>query len=360
MKPLRALLGIALCCVLASCNLPAAQPTATPAPTAVPLPSSTPVPVSTPTSPPPTLSPTRTTVPTATRTLAPTPTATRTVVPTATRVPWPVPASARPTPKSGSNLTNGVFDVVIIVDKKAPEVKREDAVRVFELAARELAARTGEWMRLVDVVYGMERQVTGNEYTEMSNLAGEYLKKNPNNPPDGIILFSDTYTCKNAGGFSLSYKPPIAFQNEYRSPRSEVGNDKVYLAVVEFQHQYARCGYGDPNNTARQGAVSIDGECFNQAGVTCVQSGDLWVCPNSLQDAFRDHDLFLAMMIDHEFTHPFGIDPVDLNLDHFAASSCTKRGGVTQAQYDAVMAGDRYDAQRYLGLCPDVWPRFHR
>jgi hypothetical protein len=272
----------------------------------------------------------------------------------------PVPASPRPTPKSGSNLTNGVFDVVIIVDGKAPAVSREDAVRVFELAAREMAARTGEWMRLVDVVYGMDRQPAPNEYDQMKNMAGAYLSKNPANPPDGIILFTDTETCRNAGGFSLSYKPQIAFKSEYPSPRTEVGSDKVYLAVVEYHHQYARCGYGDPNTTTRQSPVSINGECFNQAGVACVQSGDLWICPTSLNDLFRDHDFFVANMIDHEFLHPFGIDPVDLNLDHYASSSCKARGGVTQAQYDAVMAGDRYDAQRYFGLCPDVYPRFHR
>ncbi|MDP3047586.1 MAG: hypothetical protein Q8O07_08925 [Chloroflexota bacterium] len=65
-----------------------------------------------------------------------------------------------------------------------------------------------------------------------------------------------------------------------------------------------------------------------------------------------------ATIIIHEFLHPFGIDP-DMNLDHYASTSCFKRGGVTAAQQAAVIT-DLYESQYYHGMCPDVFARFKR
>ena len=338
---------------MASCSsvVPTISPTATPLPTAT---STAPPTVTT--------TPTRPPASTATRTPLPPPTATPapTIPPTPTRQPMPVPAAPRPTPKSIQNGQNGLFDVVVLVDKRSPDLSRADVNRVFEVAATQMAARTGQWMRLVDVVYGMSRSTTGNEYVQMENLALDYLKQNPANPPEGIILFSDTESCRNAGGFSRSIKPGFAFQNEYKSPRPEVGADKVYLAVVEYNHPYAQCGYGTPGGQTRLSAVSINGECRNRAGIACVPSGDRWVCPDSQKDLYADHDYFVASIIVHEFLHPFGIDPTDLEMDHYAATGCQKRGGVTAEQYKVLVNGDLYDAQLYLSLCPDVFARFRR
>ena len=132
--------------------------------------------------------PTRTS--TAIRTSTPAPTLTRppTATPTITRVPLPTPASPRPTPLSLQNSKNGLFDVVVIVDKASPDIARSDVTRVFETAASQMAAHTGEWMRLVEVVYGMSRGTTGDQFTQMQNLALAYLKaqsgQSPGRHPD--------------------------------------------------------------------------------------------------------------------------------------------------------------------------------
>ena len=134
----------------------------------------------------------------------------------------------------------------------------------------------------------------------------------------------------------------------------------MYVAVVEYAHPYSRCGYGaDLYDRTRKGEVSSDGECRNRSGITCVLSQDSWVCPDSLKDLNADRDYFIGSIIAHEFLHPFGIDAADLNQDHFASTSCIKRGGVTAAQADAVM-NDVWEAQVNLGFCPDVFARFRR
>ncbi len=280
----------------------------------------------------------------ATSTTAPilsTPTLTRGAIPTATRTP-----RTSPTPATSLNRTNRVFDVLVLVDALAPQTPREDVVRVFDLAAMHLADKTGEWLRLTDVVYGIAR---GSNIQVMVN---GYLAAHPSNPPDGVLVFTNESQAHTYGGYSFAFKPSIAYQNEYKSPRSEVGADKIYVAVVEFDHIYARCGYNDAGNHVS--SVSIDGECRNQPGTKCVQSGGSWVCATTLNDLYANHDYFVATAIIHEFLHPFGIDANEV-FDHYGTPNCTKRTGMTAQQAD-----DMFLFQSSAGLCPDVFARFRR
>jgi hypothetical protein len=244
------------------------------------------------------------------------------------------------------------------MDAKGPQVSRLDIERVFEIAVLNMGAKTGQWMRLVDVVYGMTRGASGGETAQITAMVDKYLSQNTKNPPDGILLFTDTETCRNAGGFSLSIKPPFPYQAEYPSPRAPLGSDKVYVAVVEYHHPYAQCGYGQAGSPDRVSIVSLGGECRNRSGLVCVQNGERWSCPGMLNDLNSDPDFMTATIIIHEFLHPFGIDP-DMSMDHYASTSCAKRGGVTAAQMTAI-GTDLYDAQWYHGMCPDVFPRFKR
>jgi hypothetical protein len=318
-------------------------PVATAPATRVVLPTVTPVP---------TLPPTA--APAATRTPTPGPTA----LPTAVHKPLPTPGGPRPTPAGSQNNKNGVFDVLVLVDAKGPQVARPDIERVFEIAALNMGAKTGEWMRLVDVLYGLTRGASGGETAQLTALVDGYLSKNVTNPPDGILLFTDTETCRNAGGFSISAKPAFAYKAEYPSPRADIGSDKIYVAVVEYHHAYAQCGYDIPGSPIRVSAVSLGGECRNRAGVVCAPNGDRWTCPDMMHDLNSDPDFMTASIIIHEFLHPFGIDP-EMNNDHFASTACVKRGGVTEAQANAVLT-DLYESQYYHSLCPDVFPRFKR
>ncbi len=348
----------------------ACTPSATPsAPTAVPAAtptraSSIVTPVATPVVPSATTVATRTAglaftatpvvAPIATWTATPRPTA----LPTPVHKPLPTPGGPRPAPAGNQNSKNGVFDVLVLVDAKGPQVKRVDIERVLEIATLNMGAKTGEWMRLVDVVYGFARGTTGDERAQLTSIVNTYLSRNATNPPDGILLFTDTETCRNAGGFSVAVKPPFTYQAEYPSPRADVGAGKIYVAVVEYHHPYSQCGYGVPGGTTHISDVSVGGECRNRAGVACVQSGERWVCPDSLKDLNADLDFSTASIIIHEFLHQFGIDP-DMNMDHYASIPCVQRGGVTAAQATAVIT-DLYEAQYYHSMCPDVFPRFKR
>jgi hypothetical protein len=308
----------------------------------------------TPTNAPPsaTVRPTGVATPTRTGTPRPTPR------PTAVHKPLPTPGGPRPTPAGSQNNRNGVFDVLVLVDAKGPQVARPDIQRVFEIATLNMGDKTGQWMRLVDVVYGLTRGTSGGETAQLTALVDTYVSKNVTNPPDGILLFTDTETCRNAGGFSFTVKPPFAYKAEFPSPRADVGSDKIYVAVVEYHHPYAQCGYDVPGSPVRISAVSLGGECRNRDGMVCVQSGDRWTCPDMLHDLNSDPDFMTSSIIIHEFLHPFGID-LELNNDHYASAACIKRGGVTEAQATDLIT-DLYESQYYHSMCPDVFPRFKR
>jgi hypothetical protein len=233
-----------------------------------------------------------------------------------------------------------------MVDALAPQTPRANIERVFNLASSTLAGKTGQWMRLVDVVYGVPR---GKNIQEM--VTG-YLNSHSSNPPDGVLVLSNDQTAHTYGGYSFVIKPSFAFSNEFPSPRSQVLRDKIYIAVVEFDHPYARCGYDDSGNHVS--GVSIGGECRNRPGTQCVQKGSRWMCANALNDLYANSDYFTATTIVHEFLHPFGIDANE-NFDHYGTPTCIQRTGMTQAA-----ALDIVLAQQNAGLCPDVFARFHR
>jgi hypothetical protein len=247
-------------------------------------------------------------IPRSTATDTPTPVLTtvepnRGVIPTTTPTPH-----ISPTPASNLNRTNRLFDVLVLVDALAPQTPRADIVRVFNRAATHLADKTGEWIRIVDVVYGVARG------TNIQAMVNSYLTVHPSNPPDGVLVFTNESQAHIYGGYSFVFKPSIAYQNEFKSPRPEVGADKVYVAVVEFDHIYARCGYDDAGNHVSP--VSIGGECRNQPGTQCVLRGAFWVCATTLDDLYANHDYFVATAIIHEFLHPFGIDANE-SFDHY-------------------------------------------
>jgi hypothetical protein len=234
-----------------------------------------------------------------------------------------------------------------LVDGSAPPIPREDVTRVFTLATSKLEEKTGQWMRLVDIVYGYSARSFSRP--DQYDLVMRYLKDHPSNLPDGILLFSVEEPCKH-GGFSFAVKGPGSFVNEFPSPRPDMGRDKVYVAMVEFNHRYALCGYDD-NRAKHISDVSVDGECRNQPGLRCEQQGDFWVCPNTFNDLYADHDYFIASGIIHEFLHPFGMDP-EGGMDHYGSTGCNERTGMKAKDFDL------RQAQLNFVMCPDIFPRF--
>ena len=259
-------------------------------------------------------------------------------------LPTPTPMPTSPSPPTGPADR---MSVAILVDSRAPQTPRGDIDRVFARAVQRLFEKTGESMATADVVYGPAGTTT-------SDIVARYLAtKVANAAPEGILVFTNDATAHTFGGYSFVVRGPTGFQSRYPSPRSEVGADKIYIAVIEFDHPYAKCGYGDSD--VHTSSVSIGGECFNRPGTPCVAQGSAWVCSTALADLYMDHDYFTASTIVHEFLHPFGID-TNATLDHYGTPACIARTAMTSAQ-----AADRHEAQLNCGLCPDVFARFkHR
>ena len=264
----------------------------------------------------------------------------------------PSGAGARPTAIPGApNARNGVLDVTALVDTLAPQTPRADIERVVEMAAGILWEKSHESIRLTEVVYGLSRGAN------VSQMGSAYLATVAANPPEVLLVFTNDTTAYTFGGYSFSQAPPYPYTSEFPSPRAGVGSTRIYVAVVEFDHPYARCGYDSQG--VRVSDFNTQGECRNSpvGSQRCVSRGSgraETTCPNTAGELYADHDRFTACTVVHEILHPFGIDP-DANLDHYGTPSCVARTGMS-----AQTAGDLALAQQSCGLCPDVFPRLTR
>ena len=264
----------------------------------------------------------------------------------------PSGAGARPTAIPGApNARNGVLDVTALVDALAPQTPRADIERVVEMAAGILWEKSHESLRLTDVVYGLSRGAN------VSQMASAYLATAAANPPEALLVFTNDTNAVTFGGYSFFQSPPYTFTSEFPSPRAGVGATRIYIAVVDFEHAYGRCGYDAQG--VRVSDFNTQGECRNApvGSQRCAsqRSGRAEaMCPDSLSDLYSDHDRFTACTVVHEILHPFGIDP-NANLDHYGSANCTARTGMS-----AQTASDRVSFQQSCGLCPDVFPRLTR
>ena len=250
------------------------------------------------------------------------------------------PTPPTPTPPSPTPTTS--FDVAVIVDGAGPQPAASELDRVMQAAAAKLLEKTGVILTPMGV-----SAVTG---PSASAQAQSYLAGRQSAPPEGIVLLSNDSMSATFGGYSISITPPFPFQNEYASPVSSVGSSRVYVAVIDFDHMYARCGYDDNLNHVSN--TSIGGECRNRPGTPCVLVGTQWTCNNALNDAYSNHDYFAGCTVVHEFMHPFG----SLGSgDHYATPQCMQRTGMSAAD-----AANLALFQQNCGMCPDIYPLFRR
>lgn len=247
------------------------------------------------------------------------------------------PAGPTPSPPSG---TTGAFRMAVLLSaSRVPS--SADVARVVARASDVLYLKTGSTLSQTDLVAAGP----GSAYSQ----AMAYVWANSAAPPDGVLAFSDDFDATNFGGYSQTFSLPWPSTNGFPSPF--LGGNKAYLAVVDFFHMYARCGYDDAGN--RIGDRSAGGECRNQSGLACVDNGRYWMCPNTLSDLYADPDYFIACIIVHEFLHPFGSEG---SYDHYGTAQCTSRTGMSAADAQSLNL-----FQQSCGVCPDVFSRFrHR
>jgi hypothetical protein len=216
----------------------------------------------------------------------------------------------------------------------------DDVARVFARATGLLLQKTGAEMTQTDLG-------TVGPGSVLSQAVA-YVTQHASAPPDGVLAFSDDVTATTFGGYSQTFALPPPNENRFPSP--VVGANRAYLAVVDFFHKYARCGYDGAGN--RVGTTSAGGECRNQSGLVCVNNGRYWTCPNALNDLYSDPDHFAACTVVHEFMHPFGSEG---NFDHYGTPQCIARTGMSQADAQNLTL-----AQQSCGMCPDLYQRFRR
>jgi hypothetical protein len=234
---------------------------------------------------------------------------------------------------------DGTFRVAVLLGATRMPAP-DDARRVFGLAQDILFQKTGARMSEFDLV---TVPIAPPFWQAVSYVA------NSTSPPDGVLAFADDSAATTFGGYSETFSLGTPHVNRFPSP--VMGENQGYLAVVDFFHKYARCGYDGSGN--RVSDRSFGGECRNQAGLACVDNGRYWTCPDSLHDLYSEPDYFTACTVVHEFMHPFGSEG---NLDHYGTAQCSARTGMSPAE-----ALNRTGFQQSCGMCPDLFGKFrHR
>jgi hypothetical protein len=251
----------------------------------------------------------------------------------------------QPSEELGENVTNGLFDVVVVVDRSVfPTVSDGEVTETFTRVAERMEKRLGVTPRLQAI---LEIPALGkgkiNFYSLLDTLA---------EMPEGVVLFShgsfdraETY-----GGYSTTVAlcgsatmvPPVLYCNEFASPHA--GSSSVYIAVVDWDHYYSRCGYDEEGNQVRD--VSANGECHNMNDVPCVWNGEYSICESALHHPYAVPGEFRVATIIHEFLHPFGVNG---NLDHYGTAVCV-----------AMMNGELLPEppEDYFNMCPPVMETF--
>jgi hypothetical protein len=252
----------------------------------------------------------------------------------------PSPAPTGPTNPVPPAPTGDAFRVAVLLSASRPP-SPEDVERVFGRANDILFEKTGERMTRTDLVN------VGPGSALAQSVA--YANAHAAAAPDGILLFSDDSTATSFGGYSQTFSLPSPNENRFPSP--VVGATRGYLAVVDFFHKYARCGYDNAGN--RIADTSSGGECRNRNGLTCVDNGRYWTCPDTLNDLYADADYFTACSAVHEFLHPFGAEG---NFDHYGTAQCVSRTGMSLPDAQNLRL-----FQQSCGMCPDLYQKFrHR
>lgn len=228
------------------------------------------------------------------------------------------------------------FRVMVLQSTRRPPAPA-DFDRVFARADALLGEKTGDHF----VRVGFEDVGPGNPTSKVR----AYMRAHPNDVPDGFLVLSDDEESVEYGGYSLNIRRPPGTRNGF--PVTD-GDGYVYIAVIDFFHKYARCGYNDRGD--RVSARSRGGECHSQRGLQCVDNGNYWMCPYATDDLNAEPDYFMACDIVHEFVHPFGDVGDD---DHYRSAVCAARMHFTPDQ-----AADEHAAQQNCGMCPDVLAKF--
>ncbi len=255
--------------------------------------------------------------------------------------------STVPTPTPAPEAPN-TFSLSVLVDLNSEPVTREQAQMIVDEASGILSGLTGFKMKMIDF-----QEISSGGTTHA--MVQEYVKSTSAVLPNGVILFSfgDDGMAKMYGGYSFTVPGPTGYVNRFISPYGQESD--LYVGVIHFGHRFARCGYDDSETKVSD--VSIDGECRNQPGTTCVEKFGYSMCSNAVDDLYASTPTYMASSsFVHEIMHPFGPHG---NEDHYFTPECTAamRSGISTRPYHA----DTFDLDEssfYVSMCPFVFDNF--
>ncbi|MFZ5365112.1 MAG: hypothetical protein ACOZBH_02865 [Patescibacteria group bacterium] len=231
---------------------------------------------------------------------------------------------------------NGVLDVDIIVDDDSGyNINSGEIATFFTIARNELYKRTGRVMEKRNIDF----LPLGNG-TE-SDMVREHLSKQLM-IPEAIIIFTfgNGNSAKIFGGYSAHYFLDTQFCSEFRGT-----SNVIPLIITDWHHWYARCGYDD--NLNRISDVSIEGECGNIRGTTCVLRDDkeYYMCENYMNDLYSNLNFETAALVIHELLHQYQAGGVSM---HYGTAECIETLNSNLLQDPNF----RINSQKNYGMCP--------
>ncbi len=236
------------------------------------------------------------------------------------------------------------FKVAVIVDTTTDPVSRAQAEAILAISDEKLIELTGVGLQMVDFVENDSGAI-------MQELVTDYMDRHPDDLPNGILIFStgDEDRAKIHRAYAQQVPGPEGFRNPFVSPIPHLGDSHVYIAVVQFNHLFAACGYGGMDSI--QSPVSIGNECRGEEGTACAAWEGMQVCQVALPFLEgRTRVDMVAEPVIHEFLHPFGLLGGPDN--HYGTEACNLAMG---------WAPDHYEEEEAISnamMCPSVVENF--
>ena len=239
-------------------------------------------------------------------------------------------------------LPSPAFKIAVIVDAATDPVSREEAEEVLMIVAPRFLELTGFRLETIAIVEdgrgGSIKRIATNYMEQASEI------------PNGILIFSvgDDDRAKLNRAYAQRVPGPDGFRNPFVSPIPGVGDSHVYIAVLQFNHLYAACGYAGMDTI--QSPFSSGDECRGVEGETCAEWEGLQVCPIALPFLEgKTHIDMAAEPVVHEFMHPFGLGGPDA---HYGTEACNLAMGWESDHFDEA------EGKSFDGMCPSVYEAF--
>ena len=235
------------------------------------------------------------------------------------------------------------FKIAVIVDTATDPVSREDVEAVLTLVAPEFIELSGFQLETIEI---LENSRGGS----IERIATDFLQR-AREVPNGILIFSvgDDNRAKINRAYAQQVPGPEGFRNPFVSPIPHLEDSHVYIAVVQFNHLFAACGYGGADTI--QSPVSIGDECRGEVGSACAAWEGMQVCEIALPFLEgRTRIDMVAEPIVHEFLHPFGLLGGPDN--NYGTEACNLAMGWPPDHFD------EEEARANAGMCPNVVENF--